>query len=112
MSGFSRRIASTMVGILLSVSALAAPIDIASHNVAAPVAITTLDLDDTAMTHKDFVAAKPNVVVLDTATPVPIDSKAFDLLAKQAIEEAANATDVELQNHPVMQNKNCERMSS
>ena len=72
--------ASMTLGLLLSVAASAAPIDLTSIEYAVPAVSIEYDRDVTAMTANDFVAKAPYVVTLDVATPVPIEHESLALL--------------------------------
>lgn len=96
------RIASMMCALLLSVSALAVPIDVSSYEVTVPVTTAVSDLDATTVNHSYFIVAEPYVVTLDVATHVPI--VADDLARLDARNYSSNLA--------VMQNVNFERTSS
>jgi len=96
---FRRRIATFLTSVLLSVAALASPINVTAYAVTVPQTIS-LGLDDNSeVTQEDFVVAAPYVVDLAVATPVPI---------KQTAELAQLAIGVTATNSAVMQNGNFE----
>lgn len=94
-------IASSLCAVLLSVSAIASPIDVTSYEVTVPNS-DIIGQDEVVVTHNDFVAAEPYVVDLTVATHVPIETDAE--LAQYTLDNSANAA--------VMQNGNFERMYS
>lgn len=96
---FRKRIATFLTSVLLSVAAIASPINVTAYAVTVPQTIS-LGLDDNSeVTHEDFVAAAPYVVDLTVSTPVPI---------KQTAELAQLALETTATNSAVMQNGNFE----
>lgn len=82
---------AALFSLAISVCATAMPIDTVHFDVTLPTVIASgvLDVNDTAMTHEDFVPAAPYEMVINTIDYVPID---IDLI----IDEAVIATDKEL----------------
>lgn len=100
MRVLTRRIlASSMCLALLAVSSLTVSASEFSQELAVRTAATILDRDATVITANDFVAAAPYVVVLDIATPVPIELAT----AGTQVEQRSN------RNAAVKQNVNFER---
>lgn len=102
MRSFRRIFVSTMCGVLLSVSALAAPIDFTALEMTVQATSINYGDNDTAVTANSFVATAPYVVTLDVATHVPI---------AKAVPAKLNASE-DNGNTAVMQNGNFERISS
>lgn len=99
MFKFFRLTVALLCGILLSVCAYAQPVDVSSYDV---VTHTTEPVNDSiAITPEDFFT----VVVLDTATPIPISADTLDAIIAEAVAE----TNYKLRNHAVMRNLNFER---
>lgn len=94
-----KSIATIIASVLLSVAAIASPINVTAYAVTVPQTITLGQDDNSEVTHNDFVAVQPYVVDLAVATHVPI-------------ELTTAVTQVELRsnvNAAVKQNTNFER---
>ena len=69
----SRMLVSIICGALLSVAAYATPVEESHMGLVAVTGIAELPSESTVVTQADFIATMPYVVVLDTATPIPIN---------------------------------------
>lgn len=99
MRGFKKSIALSICSVLLSVSAVAMPIDTTHFDVMLPVTITDIG-EVPEVTTTDFTLAMLYVVDLAVATPVPIED-ASRLIAQHF--------DLSVANFAVMKNSNFER---
>ena len=98
MRSMRRSIAAFISSALLSVAAIAAPLNLEAYQFTVPTVSVLSQDDPVVMTQSDFVAATPYVVDLAVATPVPI--KMTTEFAPLGIDNSANAA--------VMQNGNFE----
>ncbi len=103
MRGYKRLIALSVCSILLSVSAIAMPIDVTQFDMMVPVTITPLGDVATEVSAAEFNVAKPYVVGLAAPQQVPIAEVGESVLLTQ-IES--------IDNHPAKQNLNFERQQN